>query len=201
MELFFDVDGVLLNFEHSFVDWLNQTYQLELPANYETNSWYFDDVLTPEQLENAWWDYLDSTHAGELSTYVEAHHFNSHTAQRPVHLLTNFPNRHMDKRRQNLLSHGFEFVEVHHCGLEPIEGVRPPTKSEKLSELRTPGLPALFVDDNPKNCLDVLENCPDVEVWLMTRRFNLDFEHPQIQRAESWRCLFTRLGELNTPAP
>jgi len=37
--LFFDVDGVLLNFEHAFVNWLNEQYGLGIPPDYEASSW------------------------------------------------------------------------------------------------------------------------------------------------------------------
>ena len=44
----------------------------------------------------------------------------------------------------------------------------------------------LFVDYHPDNCLNVREAFPDAEIWLMSRPFNSNFEHPKIRRATNW---------------
>ena len=48
------------------------------------------------------------------------------------------------------------------------------------------GKKVMFVDDHPDNCLNVWENFPKAEIWLMTRPFNYDFIHPKIRRARNW---------------
>ena len=72
----------------------------------------------------------------------------------------------------------------------------PPSKAEVVERLRVRGEAGLFVDDHPENCLDVLSNCGGVEVWVMSRQFNREFDHPQVRRAENWQCLFDRLGRV-----
>src|SRR3989304_6291358 len=114
--LFFDVDGVLLNFEHAFVAWLNVHYRLRPPGDYQTPTWYFDDILPGAQGKEAWTAFLESPDAGRMKPYLEAARFNALTAGRPVHLLTNFPENHFDKRMENLALLGFRYASMHHCG-------------------------------------------------------------------------------------
>ena len=50
MQLFFDIDGVLLNFERSFVGWMNDQYAMGLPADYEASDWDFTEVVVEKLL-------------------------------------------------------------------------------------------------------------------------------------------------------
>jgi len=197
MDLFFDVDGVLLNFEHSFVAFLNREYSLGLAPDYETPSWTFEELFSLEEAQAAWHRYMESGDCGRMAPLVEPRAFNALATGHRVHLLTNFPTRHMEKRQANLAALGFAFQSLHHCGLHVQESVRPPTKADLVQRLRRTGHPALFVDDHPENCLDVLRNCPGVEVWLMSRGFNRDFHHPAIVRTEGWPELIRRLEAPN----
>ena len=52
-------------------------------------------------------------------------------------------------------------------------------------ELMEEGEAVLFVDDHPDNCLNVREAFPESEVWLMSRPFNHEFEHPKVTRAQT----------------
>lgn len=194
MQLFLDIDGVLLNFEHAFVRWLNRTCNLELPEDYEAESWDFEEVLDKNTLMDAWHGFLESTGAASMLPLVPSSAINTLGQAHSVHLLTNFPLPHMEKRQANLAHAGFNYETLHYCGLHPYKDLQPKSKAIIIDELRKPEEPALFVDDHPDNCLDVHRNCPGVEVWLMSRRFNRDFEHPRIQRAKSWDCLMDRLG-------
>jgi FMN phosphatase YigB (HAD superfamily) len=194
MQLFLDIDGVLLNFEHAFVRWLNDRFRLGLPADYEAASWDFEEVLTPEMLRDGWHDFLDSQIAAELPPLVEPERFNRLGAAHSLHLLTNFPQPHMEKRLANLQAHGFAYHTLHYCGLHAYKELRPLTKAQVIQSLRDARGEGLFVDDHPDNCVDVQRNCPDVEVWLMSRRFNRDFAHPAIRRARGWEDLFARIG-------
>ena len=194
MRLFFDVDGVLLNFERAFVQWLNDHQGLGLPEDYETTSWYFEEVMPEEECKNAWHHFLGSDDAARMQPYVDPAHFNTLTANRAVHLLTNFPHSSWEKRMQNLQAIGFKYDSVHHCGFNSFDSGDTPSKSEVITRLLQPGEAGLFVDDHPQNCLDVVRNCPQVEVWLMSRRFNQGFEHPQIHRARDWSSVTGRIG-------
>lgn len=202
MRLFFDVDGVLLNFERGFVQWLNVNFGKNLPEDYEASSWYFDDVLTEEQCREAWHVFLGSEDAGRLQPYLEPARFNALTGERAVHLLTNFPDLHMETRVENLAALGFRYESLHHCGFSTFDPAGTPSKSQIVSNLLQPGERGLFVDDHPRNCLDVAENCPGVEVWLMSRKFNRDFDHPEIRRAAGWPPIVERLEQIgNAPSP
>ena len=197
MQFFLDIDGVLLDFERAFARWLNERYGFSLPADYETPSWNFDNLLTREQIKEAWHSFLESEYSASMPSLVEQNRFNALARVHAIHLLTNFPQQFADKRLRNLAGMGFTYASLHYCGLHGYRGVKPRSKSELIAELRAEGEPSLFMDDHPENCLDVLQNCPEVEVWLMSRRFNREFAHPAIRRAQSWQCVFDRVGELS----
>ncbi len=57
---FFDVDGVLLDFEGSFLKAVSHYFNLEIPANYQTDSLLFKDLLTQEQMQKRWRYFLNS---------------------------------------------------------------------------------------------------------------------------------------------
>ena len=60
------------------------------------------------------------------------------------------------------------------------------TKAELIQELLEDNEGFMFVDDHPDNCINVHENFPDAEVWLMSRAHNQDFKHSVIRRALHW---------------
>lgn len=199
MQLFLDIDGVLLNFEHAFVRFLNGERGLGLPADYETPTWLFEDLFSPEEMHRCWLQFLDSDYAGRMPPLVEPQRFNALARGHEVHLLTNFPLPFMAKRERNLAALGLTYDTLHFCGLHQFDGQAPPSKAELVERLRVAEQPGLFMDDHPENCLDVLRHCPGVEVWLMTRRFNREFEHPRIARAHGWGPLFERLNGKGRP--
>jgi uncharacterized HAD superfamily protein len=194
MQLFFDIDGVLLNFERSFVGWMNAQYAMGLPADYEASDWDFTEVLDAEELERRWRRFLTEPAAAQMEPLIAPERFNALAREHPVHLVTNFPLPHMEKRRENLTALGFVYESLHHCGFLVFDDIVPKTKAQTIAALRRSHEPALFMDDHPENCLDVVRNCQDVEVWLMSRRFNRHFAHPQVRRAQDWTCVLRRLG-------
>ncbi len=111
-----------------------------------------------------------------------------------VHLLTNFPEPYREKRERNLASLGFGYRSLQFCGLHAYNGTQPPSKGEVVQRLRTGSEPALFVDDHPENCLDVLRSCSGVEVWVLSREFNRTFDDARVRRAEGWPPLIERLS-------
>lgn len=202
MQLFFDIDGVLLNFERAFVRWLNEQYGMGLPADYEAADWNFTEVLEPEELERRWRRFLTTPQAARMEPLIAPERFNALVRNHEVHLVTNFPLPHMEKRLENLAALGFAYEALHHCGFLVFDGIVPKTKAQTIVELRRRHEPALFVDDHPDNCLDVVKHCQDVEVWLMSRRFNRHFHHPAVKRAQDWDCVAQRLGQdLRSGAP
>jgi FMN phosphatase YigB (HAD superfamily) len=194
MQLFFDIDGVLLNFERAFVAWMNAQYGMGLPEDYEASNWDFTDVLDAAELDRRWRRFLGAPEAARMEPLIAPERFNALVQDHQVHLVTNFPLPHMERRLENLTALGFVYESLHHCGFLVFDDVVPKTKAQTIAALRRSHQPALFVDDHPDNCMDVLRNCRDVEVWLMSRRFNRQFEHPEVKRAQDWECVVRRLG-------
>jgi uncharacterized HAD superfamily protein len=200
MQLFLDIDGVVLNFQHSFVRWMNAQHGTRLPLDYQADHWDFTELLETDELERRWRAYLASPEAARMEPLLDPARFNALAAQHSVHLVTAFPLPYMDKRRENLAHLGLVYESLHHCGLLVYDNVVPKTKAQTIAELRRSHQPALFLDDHPDNCLDVAANCPDVEVWLMSWRFNRDFSHPAVRRAEGWPEVLRRLGREDLAA-
>jgi hypothetical protein len=203
MQLFCDIDGVLLNFERSFVRWLNAEHGMGLAEDYEANHWDFTEIMEAAELERRWRRYLASDDAGRMRPLIEPERYHALVDTHDVHLLTNFPLPHWEKRVRNLADLGFRYESLTHCGFFSFDGHEPKSKAQVVRELRgeaaerravvRPERRALFLDDHPDNCLDVLKHCPGVEVWLMSRRFNRDFAHPEVKRAEGWDAVLRRL--------
>ena len=193
MQLFCDIDGVLLDFERMFVPWINRYHHTNLPACYQSGCWDFTDLLSQEQTFALWKRFMQSEQAAQMPSTVAPAAFNAATQQIQVELLTNFPAAQFPMRWANLHSHGFVYRGLYHCGLLKSSDALspPPTKAQIVNQLCTGGK-AFFVDDHPDNCLDVLQHCPQVEVWVMHRHFNRGFYHQRIQRATSWQTLFKR---------
>ena len=51
---FFDVDGVLLDFEGGFTNTVKDYFKLELPKDFVSKSFWFEDILTKEQVMEGW---------------------------------------------------------------------------------------------------------------------------------------------------
>jgi hypothetical protein len=194
MQLFLDIDGVVLDFERSFVAWLNAEYGMGLPHGYQADSWDFTEILGVAELDRRWRLYLAAPEAGRMTPLIEPARFNALADAHAVHLVTNFPLPHWEKRLRNLADLGLRYESISHCGFLVFDEHAPKSKSQVVRELQSRTEPALFLDDHPDNCLDVVRNCPDVEVWLMTRRFNRDFAHPEVRRAEDWASVLKRVG-------
>jgi hypothetical protein len=195
MQLFLDIDGVLLDFERSFVAWLNAKYSMGLPEDYQANNWDFTDILDAAELDRRWRLYLASPEAGHMTPLIDPPRFNTLADAHDVHLVTNFPLPHWEKRVRNLDELGLRYTSLSHCGFLIFdESHKPKSKSQIVQELRSATAPALFLDDHPDNCLDVARNCPDVEVWLMSRRFNRAFAHPSVHRADTWDHVIERVN-------
>jgi hypothetical protein len=201
MQLFLDIDGVLLNFERSFVLWLNEHHEMGLPEDYEANNWDFTEILDKEELDRRWRSYLASDEAGRMAPLIEPERFNALANGHAVHLVTNFPLPHWEKRVRNLADLGFRYDSLTHCGFLVFDETHSPrSKADVIRGLRaedagSKAASALFLDDHPDNCLDVLKHCPDVEVWLMSRRFNREFAHPNVRRAVDWESVGQRLRQ------
>jgi 5'(3')-deoxyribonucleotidase len=82
----FDIDGVLACFGKGFVQVVNSLYpKKNLPLNYEPNSWFYEDVLTKEEMDAGWnkaistpffWENLDPyiTNVKVLREFLMTYH-------------------------------------------------------------------------------------------------------------------------------
>ena len=183
---FFDVDGVLLDFEGGFTNTVKDYFKLELPKDFVSKSFWFEDILTKEQVMEGWDYFLHSTEFEKLKPIVDPEKFNNVFGAYPVHFITNIPLDCLERREKNLRNVGFKFNSAHCAGFIEYDGYSKKTKAEIIQELHQEGKKVMFVDDHPDNCLNVWENFPKAEIWLMTRPFNYDFIHPKIRRAGNW---------------
>ncbi len=194
---FFDVDGVLLDFDRGFTRTMKEYFKLDIDDDYVPESFWFSDMLTKEQVVEGWDYFIKSDEFERLKPIVDPEHFNAKFGAYPVHFITNIPPDCLERRVKNLRNAGFKFKSAHCGGFINYEGKTSKTKAEVIQELRQDDESVIFVDDHPDNCLNVLESFPDAEIWLMSRPFNADFKHPEIRRAIDWSEVLEHSG---TPA-
>lgn len=192
----FDVDGVVLDFEKLYIQSMRTYFQLDIQDDYETSSWDFSEILSEDQLMEGWNHFVDGDYFAQLEPLVSSKRFNDAFGAYPVHFITNIPPQCLELREQNLESAGFKWESLHCGGLMSHTDAPPMTKSTVIKGLANEGDSILFVDDHPGNCEDVLENIPGSKICLMTRKFNEDFEHPEIHRANNWDELIQFSEEL-----
>ena len=183
---FFDVGGVLLDFERGFTKTVIDYFKLEVAEDFVSKSFWFGDLLSKEQVMKGWDYFLHSTEFEELEPMVDPEQFNAAFGAYPVHFITNIPLDCLERREKNLRNAGFKFDSAHCAGFIDYDGYSTQTKAEVIQELLQEENTVMFVDDHPDNCLNVWENFPKAEIWLMTRPFNYDFIHPKIRRARNW---------------
>ena len=183
---FFDVDGVVLDFESSFIRVVGDYFDLEIPENYQAENWYFSDLLTWEQVKEGWEYFLKSKDFEEINPLVDPGLFNHTFGAHPVHFITNIPPECLERRQRNLKQAGYKFISTHCAGFVNYDGHPPRTKADVIEELLEDDEQLLFVDDHPDNCINVHDAFPKAEVWLMSRAHNQDFTHPKIRRASHW---------------
>lgn len=193
---FFDIDGVILDFESSYVAALKDYFNLEVPEDYQSPSWYFSDLLTEDQMMEGWQYFINSDHLTRLPPLIPPTQFNHFFGAYPVHFITNIPSHCGSKREANLKSIGFNWQSIHYGGLVSHDGDPPLTKADIMKTLVEAGETILFVDDHPDNCLNVFEAFPEAHIWLMSRAFNQDFQHPMIRRAYQWEDILNFTKEL-----
>ena len=194
---FFDVDGVVLDFESSFIKVVRNYFQLEVPDDYQPGNWFFSDLLNREQVQEGWDYFLKSPDFENMSPLVDPQQFNKIFGAYPVHFITNIPPDCLDRRQSNLEKVGYHFTSAHCAGFVEYKGHPRQTKAEVIKNLLEDNEHFLFVDDHPDNCVNVHDNFPDEEVWLMSRPHNQEFSHPVIRRALHWDDVFQHPREVD----
>ena len=195
---FFDVDGVVLDFEGGFTKTIKNYFKLEVADNFVSKSFWFEDMLTKDQVMEGWDYFLHSVEFEKLLPIVDPELFNAAFGAYPVHFITNIPLDCLERREKNLKNAGFKFDSAHCAGFINYEGYSKQTKAEVIKGLYQEESRVFFVDDHPDNCLNVLESFPEGEIWLMSRPFNEDFNHPEIRRVRNWEELFEHSSRITT---
>ena len=198
LRFFFDIDGVLLDFEGSYIRVLKDYFQLEIPDNYRAESWWFTDILNKDQFKEGWEHFINSDHFARLSPLIDPVLFNGVFGAYPVHFITNIPLKYLEKRKQNLHNAGFRWDSLHCGGLVSYDDKPPVTKADIIHQLVKEQEILFFLDDHPDNCVNVLEQFSQANVWLMSRPFNQAFTHSTIRRANHWDSIIAFSKELIT---
>jgi len=186
MEFFLDVDGVVLDFESSLVDFVRDNYLPDLPADYVPKSWEMVDEFGSLDIVEVWNRFLDSERFSRLDLLIDAGSFNQLSSRYPVYLVTNLPPSQFENREKNLALHGLNYrgmILAGHFSFN-IDGY--PTKAEAIGRLREQEERIIFLDDHPQNCRDVKAAFRQSEVFLMSRPHNLETLDEDWIRVEDW---------------
>ena len=195
MELFLDVDGIILDFETSFFNLMRDEYIPELPLNYVPRNWELYKEFPGIEIEEVWNSFIGSERFAELDTLIHPDSFNRVTRQFPTYLVTNIPDYLIEKRKRNLAKHDLRYREVFPAGHWNFGIKDYPTKSQIIRRFQTKGKRIVFLDDYPRNCKEVRENIPEVEVYLMTRPHNLGISDGDWIRVQDWHDFVEKICE------
>jgi len=193
MEFFLDIDGVILDFETGFMDFVRDEYLPDLPQGYIPQSWTMDDEFTSLDIQEVWERFLNTDRFAQLNLLVDAESFNQLANQFPVHLITNIPNDYYMQRQKNLEFHGLKYTTMQLAGHWNFGDENYPTKSLAIANLHTPEKKLIFLDDHPINCQDIKQAFPESEVFLMSRPHNKESKAEDWIRVDSWRGFIDQL--------
>lgn len=195
LELFLDVDGVILDFEATFMDYLREAYIPDLPLGYRPKSWELeDDLLSGVDIQEAWDAFMASGRFAELALLADRTSFNRLSGQYPVHFVTNLPQDHYDQRMRNLTAHGLRFESLNMGGHYSFGIENYPNKAQVIERIRSKDRQVVFLDDHPQNCRDVRRSLPEAQVFLMERPHNQELPDEDWVRVKDWRDFVGRLG-------
>ena len=95
---FFDVDGVMLDFDRGFTRTMKEYFKLDIDDDYVPESFWFSDMLTKEQVVEGWDYFIKSNEFERLKPIVDPEHFNAKFGAYPVHFITNIPPDCLERR-------------------------------------------------------------------------------------------------------
>lgn len=185
-ELYLDVDGVVLDFEGSFVDFVRDEYIKDLPLDYTLQTWEISDEFKALDIQAVWEHFITGDRFKRLELLVDADSFNELSNQYPIHFVTNIPVAHAASREENLRYHNLNYEGLHFAGHFNFGDESYPTKSETIKKLHVSGNEIVFLDDHPKNCMEIRQELPESCVFLMDRPHNVDADDPSWIRVENW---------------
>lgn len=196
MELFLDIDGVILDFERSFVDFVRDRFLPELPIDYTLQSWEVSEEFKNLDVEKVWNQFVNSDRFSRMELLIDPVSFNRLSERFPVFLITNIPKAQYASRAENLKRHHLNYKGLYLAGHFNFGDDSYPAKSEIVKELHHPSSPLVFLDDHPKNCLDIKVHFPMAHIYLMDRPHNQKAEDSSWTRVKDWNDFHERLLPL-----
>ncbi|MBU2514745.1 hypothetical protein KJ966_25765 [bacterium] len=185
-ELYLDVDGVILDFEGSFVDFIREEYITDLPLDYSLQTWEMTEEFKSLDIEEVWERFVNSDRFTRLELLVDSDSFNKLSTKFPIYFITNIPLAQFSSREQNLKYHNLNYKELHLAGHFNFGEEDYPSKADVIKKLHNPGTDIIFLDDHPKNCMEIKRELPESKVYLMNRPHNLKASDPSWVRVENW---------------
>lgn len=186
-----DADGVLLDWEYSFGQWMKYhgyTVNPEHQNDYLMDKKYGIDKKESKRLirmfnESAW--------IRKLPPLRDAIHYvkKLHTEHGFIfHAITSLSNNNYSQhlRTKNLREMFGDTVFEKYVYLDTGAD-----KDEVLEEYR--GTECFWIEDKPENA--VVGNSVGLQSLLMTHHHNADFEHPEIKRVRNWKAIYEIVTE------
>lgn len=196
-EFYFDVDGVILDFEGAFVDFIRDTYRPELPKDYQLKNWELAEEFPDIDMGEAWEIFVASDRFEALKLLVSANTFNQFTNGYPTYLITNISENMVIKRKKNLATHLLQYSELYCAGHWDFGIENYPSKSGIINQLHQQHNHIIFLDDHPTNCKEVAEKVPDAHVFLMSRAHNQNEQNECWTRVDDWEALIACVEKIN----
>lgn len=193
MELYLDVDGVILDFESSFIDFIRDEYINDLPLNYTLRSWEMAEEFRDLDIVEVWERFVENDRFTNLALLVDPESFNDLSRRHPVFFVTNIANAQYRARQVNLERHKLNYSGLYLAGHFNFGDETYPSKSEIIRKIHRPGERIVFLDDHPKNCEDIRDSIPKSDVFLMDRPHNREVPDQSWTRVSDFTDFITRL--------
>lgn len=193
MELFLDIDGVILDFENAFKDFIRDRYIPDLPKDFTPQTWDMVNDFEGVNIDEAWDIFVNSERFRRVNLLIEANSFNQLSEKYPLYLVTNLPPEQYSGREENLKYHSLNYKGLHLAGHCNFGDENYPSKSEAIAKIRQHDKRLIFLDDHPDNCKDVKTRFPESEVFLMSRPHNRNLESSTWVRVANWDEFVTKI--------
>jgi len=176
--LVFDVDGVTLDYQTGYREFLKKTFSIsENPKEIH---------VTPKDAD---WQFLNSKEIGELKPLIDPAEFNRVTQGAKILFVTNLPTHLKGLREKNLRNLGFQFEEVIMAGFETYGEENYPTKGQILLNHIGRFERFCFVDDYPENCDEVAMDFPKSKVLMLQGYYDTPPGHLRFEKVKDWPAL------------
>jgi uncharacterized HAD superfamily protein len=189
-----DMDDVLCNFQKRFVALLNGMYGRPTIGTDPTDWDWSNCQVSKDEMSAAWakaatvwnlWEYLEPLPSFDYDTFSL---LRSANARHDVFFVTNrFPTLGKTPMKQTK------------AWLHNVAGILQP--NVMLAKDKGPMASVLeldaFLDDRPKNCLDVLAARPAARVYLCNSSHNQPFSDPRIPRVKDLKEFLNLILEAN----